>query len=205
MAAMLPELDEDSQRCIIGGTGTTGMNNIYSNGGMTHSGTYTWDEMDAMVSSGTWTGGFVSGHGYVGAAINVAGSGSSGGDNFFIRPNWEDLRNSTLGLTVLDALTEGGIQGLSKAVAALKIISVTQNAIVVCINDQATSYDWTTLGFDVMCLAGGPWGTAVNVAWKVTGYAVDDFIEQGKNCMIEVSGSIGKSGNYSFYKFSMGY
>lgn len=205
MAAMLPELDEDSQRCIIGGTGTTGMNNIYSNGGMTHSGTYTWDEMDAMVSSGTWTGGFVSGHGYVGAAINVAGSGSSGNNSSLDEIIWNQIRNINTGLGIGDALTGGVIQGLSETGNAIGYIDIANQAIKIYINGEFTSYSFASLGVEAIFVGGGLPASGATIAWKIVDYMTKDLQNQGKTYLINMGSTVGKSGNYSFFKFGMGY
>lgn len=69
MAKLLPELDEDAQRCIVGGTGSCSG----STGSVPTPTGYTFEQMDSMIDQGAWTGGFVDGYGYFWEAILVTG------------------------------------------------------------------------------------------------------------------------------------
>ena len=57
LARSMPVLDETDQRNVVGGAGSP------PPGAAT--GTYTFEQMEAMIDNGTWSGGIVSGMGYV--------------------------------------------------------------------------------------------------------------------------------------------
>lgn len=70
MAKLLPELDEDAQRCIVGGTGSysevTGCTPTAPTG-------YIFDQMNSMIDAGAWMGGMVDGYRYYGEPIVLTG------------------------------------------------------------------------------------------------------------------------------------
>lgn len=69
LAERMPVLDENLQRCLIGG------------GNGTLEDPYTVEEYDQMVASGTWNGGYVDGWGYTFSDVTVTGSQGSSNNN----------------------------------------------------------------------------------------------------------------------------
>lgn len=71
MLALLPVLEEDEQREIVGGTGAISFDDYPRGEGP--SGTYTLDQVTSMVSLGIWNGGEVTGIGFVSGISIVTG------------------------------------------------------------------------------------------------------------------------------------
>lgn len=233
MADLLPELDAEDQKCILGGTASTSLPPDYT--GTIPEPTVTTTPVDpyavseSMPTATTSTAapttttttaaptGNYSLEELARAVCNYTGviyvdsiptqvSDSTTVDNGSIIPiTYEDLGQFSSVIGLMDDLSGGVVKNLGNFGQALGYIDLAHQAITLYNEDGGTSYDQARFYINLGLALGGTAGALVGVTWKTLDVMTKDFQEQGKDWCIRFGSTLGKDGNYSFYRFEWGY
>lgn len=196
MAKLLPELDENDQRCIVGGTGSC----TEVTGAAITGFTYSTDQMNFLMNVGGWMGGDVEGVGYVeGFTGMVRLTGTVPNDSFY---KVADLVGTIS--TLIDEADVKNIPGLSRFAGAVTLIK--DGADIIQNGGQMKTADYAKVVSDIAVVLLGTPALATSVTWGIVYEAGGkEFVKQGVDFTNRLEGTMGKDGNYSFYARPFGF